>query len=201
MEAYSENLKNAWNRILTKFFAGPAESADQDEPRSKSPRFQEFEWHLDLQRMKKLLRANVPYTSEDSGTPEAFVHLNLMKSIHRYLSLDEAGFRDVVQGMSRVHQLLRGNGTNFNWQKWLPLASVEIVMPNTLGFLVTTRVQAQIFTSFKGNVKIVAGDLLSDFSAKPPSGDGDGEGEGDETSQASGPSFNHPAVEVNIKPT
>jgi hypothetical protein len=92
-------LKNAWDRIWAKFFKSGADVEQTDETRAKNPRFPEFEWHLDLQRMKKQLNAKIPNISEDSGTPEAFIHLSLMKAIHRYASLDEEGFREVIQGL------------------------------------------------------------------------------------------------------
>jgi len=51
----------------------------------------------------------------------------------------------------------------FSRHHWMPLMHAEVLVPNTLGFLVATRAQWQTLASFKGNAKVTSGSF-SDLS-------------------------------------
>lgn len=39
----------------------------------------------------------------------------------------------------------------FSRRRWMPLTHAEVLVPSTLGFMISTRTQAQVLSSFKGN--------------------------------------------------
>lgn len=41
---------------------------------------------------------------------------------------------------------------DFAHRKWMPLIHAEILVPNTMGFMTTTRAQVQVLSSFKGKI-------------------------------------------------
>ena len=69
---------------------------------------------------------------------------------------------------------------------WMPLMHSEVLVPNTLGFLVSKRVQWQTLATFKGNVKVTSGSF-SDLS--------------DLKEYSTSSSFKNLGLEVDIKPT
>ena len=95
MEIYGESWKNAWDRIAAKLFT--TSDGDPTSPPQHS-RFQEFVLHPDLRRMRKQLNPKIPSITQESLSFEAFVHLNLVKGVHRYTAWDESDINDFIQG-------------------------------------------------------------------------------------------------------
>ncbi|KAI9559672.1 hypothetical protein GHT06_013677 [Daphnia sinensis] len=160
LEAYGENWRSAWDRILTKF--NPS-SENVETSQSRNGRFREFDLHPDLRRMKKQLNAKSPIPAQDAGSADAFLHLSLMKAMHHFTSFDEAGITDLLQSLWASSSL--SVKREFSRRRWMPLTHAEVLVPSTLGFMISTRTQTQVLSSFKGDVQIVSGsaDDLTDL--------------------------------------
>ncbi|EFX74857.1 hypothetical protein DAPPUDRAFT_323929 [Daphnia pulex] len=181
-EAYGENWRSAWDRIVAKFNPS-SENGDSSQSRN-SGRFREFDLHPDLRRVKKQLNAKSPIPAQDAGSADAFLHLSLMKAVHHFTSFDEAVITDLIQSLLASSSV--SVKREFSRRKWMPLTHAEVLVPSTLGFMISTRTQTQVLTSFKGDMQITNGGF-SDFM--------------DLKKWASSASIKNLGLELDVKPT
>lgn len=126
--------------------------------------------HPDLRRMKKQLSEKNLLPVRNAKSAQGFVHLNFMKAIHRFKSIGGDDVLSFFQGetiinfsnlkLEHFHFAFRHSGlltrskdtslSEFSYQKWTPFAHVEMLMPNTLGFLVQIQAQADLLAVAKG---------------------------------------------------
>lgn len=84
------------DRILTHW--NPS-SDSNDGSHTRNGRFFEYDIHPDLRRIKKQLNAKNPIPTQDAGSADAFLHLSLMKGIHRFASFNEADITDMIKSV------------------------------------------------------------------------------------------------------
>lgn len=166
LEAYGKNWRSALDRMLAIW--NPASDTNDGSHSTRNGRFFEYDIHPDLRRMKKQLNAKNPIPTQDAGSADAFLHLSLMKGIHRFASFNEADVTEMIKSKiliaccvveeKNLNHLVTDVWTSsdvsikreFSRRRWLPLTHAEVLVPNTLGMLITTRTQALVLSSCKG---------------------------------------------------